>query len=148
MTARGLGTAPIGSTPFGLGTSASGPVPPRRRILAPYIDPATGDCVVAEDGELEGMPVNRQRVMLTCLTRPGSSSVLPDWGVELPPKITESYPGEVRAEVLRAHRFMTSVGDITIEGVDTETTSAGRVQVLVSYTDMRTGESDRAISYG
>jgi hypothetical protein len=103
---------------------------------------------VAEDGELEGMPVNRQRVMLTCLTRPGSSSVLPDWGVELPPKITESYPGEVRAEVLRAHRFMTSVGDITIEGVDTETTSAGRVQVLVSYTDMRTGESDRAISYG
>lgn len=148
MAQAGLGNAPLGSTPFGLGTTANGPVPPARRILAPYIDPRTGDAIVAQDGELEAMPVNRQRVMLSCLTQFGSSAAMQDWGARLPDRIDEGFADDVRSEISRALQFMVDDGSITVDGVFTETTPAGRAQVTVSYTDRQTGGEDRAIFYG
>lgn len=148
MAAAALGNAPLGSTPFGLGTTATAAAPPTRRILAPYIDPLTGQCVVGDDGELESMPVNRQRVMLSCLTRRGSSSVLPQLGTLLPGKITEALENDVRSEVMRSLAPMEDAGDIRVDGIAIEVIGTGRVQITVSYTDTRSRTEDKARFYG
>lgn len=147
MAAAALGTAPLGSTPFGLGTTASAQVPPSRRILAPYIDPMTGQCAVGTDGELEPMPINRQRVLLTVKTRLGSCVIL-NFGVKLPDKISRSYQDDIRIVVENALDYMVRDGSIALDRIDVEQTGIGRVQITVNYTDRQTGGEDRAVFYG
>lgn len=147
MTAKGFGTSPIGSTPFGFGTPALAVEPPSRYVLAPFIDPRTKDAVFGGDGELESMSVNSHRVLITCMTERGSSTVMRDFGVKLPDIITESFERDCDAEIRRALAYMTTTGDITINSVTTDPTDVtGRVVVTVDFTDHEDG-LDRQVRF-
>lgn len=139
----GFTTSPLGPlTVTGYGTPESATVPPSRPILAPYIDGRTGGMVIGGDGELEPMPVNAQRILLTCLTALKSSTVLRDFGTDLPPHITDSFESECDTELRRALDYMVKDGSVTIDAIRAERAEVtGRVVITVSYTDQQTGIS-------
>lgn len=136
----------LGSTPFGAGTPLpAGPPPTGTSGLCRFIDGQTGDFAIdSTTGHFERMPLVRQRILLYLLTRRGSSTVLPKWGLRRPPKIDASAVWLMQAETRVALSQMTDVekslriDEITVEQVE----GSGRVRVIVRYTDLTTGSPD------
>ena len=136
----GLGTATMGSAPFGAGTPTPANVPPEGTAeLANFID-QSGDYVVAEDGSYQRMPVVRQQVLLLLRTELGSAAHEPEVGLELPQKMDQSFEQRARGAVLSA---LEPIGDdIRIDAIPVERIPTGRADITVEYTDLTTGNAD------
>lgn len=143
-----FGTSPLGMTPFGFSTASEGPAPPNRRLLAPFLDPASKRFSVNDDGELNAMPVNRQRVLVTCLTTVGSSTTLPGFGISLPQKLGDSFDEDAKAAVRAGLQYMVDDGSITVDRVTVTRRPNGQPEVNIEYTDLqRGGVTDEATIY-
>ena len=137
----------LGVTPYGLGTGDDAPAPPTGAWGSRYINPQTGD--YARDvltGQLQQMPPVRQRFLLRLKTKLRSSSVQPEMGVALPTKINESSQRQADDAVRQAMRQETDVEKVAvIERVTLarDPSNSGRVLIVVSYTDLTTGQGDQ-----
>jgi phage baseplate assembly protein W len=134
--------SPIGSTPFGVGTPAVSQAPPETHLRnAAFIDYRERDYVFDSEGELERMPVTRQRVLLALATRRGSSSIMPEFGLALPARIDSSFNERAQQAVLDALSHLVGTA-IEIEEIRVDVGyPVGRVKITVSYTDLTTRES-------
>jgi phage baseplate assembly protein W len=140
----GFGLDALGAYPMGFALPETASDPPDPPDQARYIDFLTKNYVVRADGELERMPITRQRVWLTLSTDLGSSTVLRDFGVKLPGIINERYELEVRTETRRALKYLTDEEAIRLLGVTVDSSSVvGRSKNTVEYEDTATLESDK-----
>lgn len=136
----------LGSTPFGAGTPLPAGDPPTGYSgLCRFIDGISGDFAIdATTGHLAGMPLLRQRVLLALVTRRGSSTVLPKFGLAYASKITESQLRLMDANARASLYQLTDVekvmriDSLTVEQVE----GTGRVRLTLSYTDLSTGGTD------
>lgn len=130
-------------TPFGVGTPATATAPPKERFTgARYLNPATRDYEVDDEGELARMPPVRQRMLLALTTIKRSSSVAPSLGTELPAKMGKDFEQVARNAVLEATATIVASGDARIDAVQAIVTQVGRAVIIVSYTDLTTGSQD------
>lgn len=90
------------------------------------------------------MPAVRQRVLLTLLTRKGSSTVLRDWGVRMPRVMGNTFERDVEASVREALRQMVEVEKVMqINSILVERGQM-RCKVTVVYMDLTTRRQDLA----
>lgn len=137
----GFADSPFALTPFGTGTPAEANPPPTRRIPgARYVNPSTRDYQLDDENELARMPTVRQQMLLAVTTLLESSAVEPGRGIKLPEKIDENFSSRVRVSVERATAEIVSSGRATVDNVRTEILQTGRALILISYTDLTTGE--------
>lgn len=136
----GLGAFPIGTTPFGAGTPAEAPVRPERPPeQAVFLDPRTGDYVVADDGAYQRMPIVRSQALMLLKTKRGTAAHEPELGLQLPDKMDASFAQRAREAVLAA---LAPIGDdIRIDAVPVKTIDTGRADITVEFTDLTTGNS-------
>lgn len=82
----------------------------------------------------------RQRMLLIGLTELGSSSTLPDMGIQIPRKIDRHFERNVKASVRKAYRRLTDVErSVRIDDIIIEDNGiAGRRFITISYTDLTT----------
>jgi phage baseplate assembly protein W len=139
---------PAGSGPFGLGTPATSEPPPTGPAGSRYLNPATRDFEVDQvTGQFAQMPPVRQRVLLALITIRGSSSVLPSFGVHVPPKMNELFEAQVRNSVASALRQLTDVEQvIRVDRIDVERGTGGRALITVSYTNLQSGEEEEPVT--
>lgn len=134
--------SPIG-TPFGVGTplAQSPPPDPKKLKLSRFINSGSGDYEIDPDtGHFKAMPPVRQRMLLIMKTIRGSSTVLPDLGIDVPRKLDGTFIPRVTASIRNAYRQLTEVEKVArIDGIEIERLSSGRVGVLIAYTDLTTG---------
>ncbi len=138
--------SPLGSTPFGAGTPLPAGAPPTGlSTFVRFIDGVTGDFQQdAATGHLAQMPLVRQRVFLALVTRLGSSSVLPGFGLKRPTKIDNSIVRTMQAAARVALYQLTDVEKVVrIDDLIVEQVTSGRVQLTVLYTDLSTGNPDK-----
>lgn len=129
--------APTGS-PFGVGSAIAAPVPPLGRAdLSRYVSPGTGSAEIdASTGHLQSMPAVRQRMLLLARTLRGSSAI-PEFGVDLPAVIDDTFARRVDASVRAAAAQMTEIEKVArIDSVEVTTTALGRANIVISYTDL------------
>jgi phage baseplate assembly protein W len=138
--------APWAVTPYGSGTPISTAAPPGLIYRAAYIDPITRDYVVVDDGNLGRMPIVRQQMLLALLTQKGSSTVLPNFGLELPKKIDENTPRLVRFAVERAVAHITGRQRAKLLDVVVEQPTMIRLQLTVSYRDLTIDANDLVVT--
>jgi phage baseplate assembly protein W len=140
----GLGLDPAGLFAAGFllpGTAVAPPDPPDE---ARFIDYLTGDYRVRADGELERMPITRQRVYLSLATALGSSTALPTFGVKLPGVITEKDEAAVTSAVRTALAPLIADGSISLKSVTVDSSDViGRSGITVEYEDTATLDSDK-----
>lgn len=137
----GLGLSPAGAAPFGSGTPVIAAAPPSDvPELANFLDPYSGDYVVADDGSIERMPINRHRVLMCVKTALGSAAGLTDIGLQLPQRMDQSFPQRARDAVIAALAIIGN--DIHINDVIVETAPMGKAEITIDYTDLATGETD------
>jgi hypothetical protein len=133
--------SPLALTPFGVGTPATITAPPANPpTYCRYINPGSRDLEIDSDTRhFKQMPKLRQRVVLTLLTLKRSSSVLPEVGVEIPPKLDDRSEQRIRKAVYQAFYRMTTVEKVMrIDGL-LISRNVGRVQITLAYTDLTTG---------
>ncbi len=130
--------------PFGVDTPAETAEPATGSVGSRYINPATRDYEFNEStGHLSQMPTLRQRVLLAVMTRKGSSTALPDFGISLPPKMGSTFEAEVTASVRSALIHLTDTERVMrIDSVVVEKGAGGRARVTISYTDTTAGTPD------
>lgn len=141
-------SAPWAFGPFGTGTPATAPEPPKGLpSLSRYLDPVTGDFAKNEvSGHLQDMPPVRQRFLLLIQTLKESSSVLPDLGITVPSIIDDSFARQVDSAVRLGARQMTEVEKVArINEVTVDASALGRVRILVAYKDLTLNVNDLAI---
>lgn len=136
----GLGLFPVGGTAFGAGTPDAAAAPPADiPEQANFLDPATGDYVVQDDGSYQRMPLVRHQVMMCLRTVRGSAVHEPDVGLELPTRMDQTFEQRVKGAVILA---LGIVGDnLRLDNVTTVRSPMGRADILVEYTDLTTGNS-------
>lgn len=140
----GLGLAPCGQFALGFGQDEEVQGPPEDPIVgAAFIDPRTRDYRVADDGSYLRMPVTRHRVVNLLMTLRGSAVRVDEQepvGLKLPDKIGPSF----RQQADQAVRLCLEplANDIRIDAVKTEIRPSGKVDILVEYVDLTTGNSD------
>ncbi len=141
----GLGNSPFGTSPFGIGTPATLPDPISGLPGVRFLDPRSRDYQYdSTTGQLAQMPTVRQRVLLSLLTLRGSSTVLPEFGVELPKKIDQAFERRVKDSVRIALRQLTEIERlIRIDGILISNRGGGRVVVTVAYTHTNDGTTDQ-----
>lgn len=137
----GLGSAPVGIFPFGLGTPVEAAVPTTGTPGSRYLNPSSGDYEIdSTTGGMAQMPPVRQRVLLALKTLRGSSSVLSDFGLRLPRKIDQSIDARMRDAVRVALYHLTDVERVArLDSVLTNRSGAGRIACVVAWTDLTTG---------
>jgi hypothetical protein len=137
----GFGTAPIGTSPFGIGTPISADPPPSTSAeQGSFINFRTRDYELDDEGEFKRMPITRQRVLMLLSTELGSATAVPGVGLRLPRKIDKRFPQVAQQSVRDA---LAPIGaDIRIDAVTPRTFPGGRADILVAYTDLTTGNSD------
>ncbi len=131
--------------PFGLGTPVAAVAPPKGEItLSRFIDPVTSDFAINEaTGHLQEMPSVRQRFLILASTILGSSSVLPNLGIDLPVLIDDTFARRVDVSVRASARHMTDVERVArIDRVVVDPGSLGRVAVRIEYFDFTLGQAD------
>lgn len=140
----GFGTAPAGTSPFGIGTPTTATVPPDGPVGSRYINPTTGDYEVdSTTGQFKQMPGVRQRVLLAVLTRRDSSGI-PGFGTRMPARMGDDFEAACDAEIRSALRQMVEIEKvIRIDGIKVERGAAGRARITISYTDLVNGTRDR-----
>ncbi len=139
-------TDSIGITPFGSGTPASANAPPDELDGgAPFINSRTRDFERASDGSIRRMPRTRHRVLVAVTTLQKSMATNPKFGIDLPEQIDESFERKARNSVTMAVKHIVDDGDMVLDSVTAKVTPYGRAQILISYTDLVTGEDDEVI---
>ncbi len=129
-----FGTSVFGVSPYGPGTVAAHPEPPRDPPSgAKFLNYLTKDYERATDGSYRRMPTTRQRVLIAIGTEQGSSSVLPELGSKFPDKIDESYQGKSQAEAARCLAGLIAEQEIVLGEVTIEQTETGRVEITIPY---------------
>ena len=131
--------APIGSTPFGFGTPVAAPLPPTQGpALSRYIDPGSGEFYIDPFvGQFGAMPSVRQRVLLVLNTEFGSSTALPELGIQRPKKIDENFNTAMKAAVQKAFYTLTDIERVMqIQDILINKQSSGRVAITVVYRDL------------
>jgi len=141
----GIGNSSCGIFPFGVGTPVTSAAPPTGNAGSRYLNPSTRD--FQRDtltGQLAQGPAVRMRVLLALLTLQGSSTVAPKFGVRWPRKIDESYEQSVTDSIRKALHHLTTVERVIVLNEVAVTKSGfGRVEAVVSYTDVTTGQPDQ-----
>lgn len=140
---------PIVTSPIALGSpNEVDDIPTGKGSLSRWINPGSGD--YEQDPitlQLKSMPSVRQRVVLIMRTMRGSSTVMPHVGVERPDRMDDTFEYTMKRNVRDAYRQLTHVEKvIRIDQIVVGRTSTGRATVLMVYTDLTTGQSDRASS--
>lgn len=140
----GFGTAPCGEFAMGFGEDAEIQGPPEDPIVgATFINPRTRDYEVNDDGAYQRMPTTRHRVLMLLMTE-FESAVQVDGdepiGLRLPEKIGPSFKQQADQAVRSC--LVPLANDIRIDDVTTNVLNTGRVEIIVSYTDLTTGNSD------
>lgn len=139
----GLGNAPLGRSPYGLVYEAPTTAQPDASSLRRWLDPITGQYVLAADGSFEQMPAIRQRVVLALGTVQGSIGVLADFGKSSPNIMGTRFAAEEEAAVRLALRQLTDVeAVIRIDRITIERSSQipGRWRTTVSYVETATDQ--------
>jgi hypothetical protein len=140
----GLGLDPVGLFAAGFLLPETASAPPDPPDEARFIDFLTGDYQVRADGELERMPITRQRVFLSLATVLGSSTALPGFGVKLPGVITEKDESAVTSSVRTALVPLIADGSIALKSVIVDSSQViGRSSITVEYEDTATLDSDK-----
>lgn len=137
---------PLGYAPFGMPAITAAPIPPPpNKILSRYINPKTKDYQVGPTGELATMPVVRQKMLIALTTVKDSSTTLPEFGNNPPVKIDENYALAMADSVRVATKHIIDAQEARIDSVNIETFGVNRNTpiVIVSYTDLTTGQNDR-----
>lgn len=134
-----LGTSPIGSTPFGVGSPSSATVPPTvsaSESTALYLDPSTGDYAIdPASGDLALMPRVRHQVVVALTTTRGSRTNAPTEGIDLPRKIGPSFGQRYRNSVRDALRPVIAAGDLRLDEVSIPV-QGSRAMPVVEFTDL------------
>jgi len=140
----GVGISPVGLFPAGFALPETAADPPDGPDQARYLDYLLRDYVLRSDGELERMPITRQRVLLALSTLLESSTVQPEFGVRLPGIIDQQDEAAVRSAVRVALRHLTSDGSVLLKAVTVNSSDViGRSQITVEYEDTSTLDSDK-----
>src|SRR5690348_11993238 len=139
----GFGVAPLGTSPFGVGTPASAVEPPDGPAGSRFINPTTRDYEVDETtGQFKQMPATRQRVLLAVLTLRDSSGI-PGFGTRLPPRMGDDFENRTRNEINRALRHMVEVEKVLlVTDIKIERGMGGRARITISFRDLVAGETD------
>lgn len=141
----GFGVYPSALSPFGLGTPIPATAPPTGTAGTRYLNPATGD--YEQDPvtrQLAQMPTTRQRVLLAVMTLRDSMSVNRGFGVRLPRKMGTFFESEVTQAVRAALRHLTDTEQvIRIDSITVERGSGSRARIVISFTDLTTGNPDK-----
>lgn len=140
----GFGSAPGGTSPFGLGTPAAAVVPPNGPSGSRYIDPIVRDYAVDPvTGHFKQMPGTRQRVLLALMTIRNSSGI-PGFGVRMPTRMGDAFENQAKQAVRQALRHMSEIEkSIRIDDIVVERGLGGRARVTVVFTDLVTGDQYR-----
>jgi hypothetical protein len=139
----GFGVSPLGGFPCGFSPPMTADDPPDPPENARFLDYLTSDYVVGDDGEVERMPITRQRVLLALATRLESSTVLRDFGAQLPGVIGPNDENDVRIAVETALRHLIAEGALVLNSVTVDHGNPiGRSAITVDYTDTATNERD------
>lgn len=140
----GLGMTSLGSTPFGVGTPAEAIAPPTTLPSASrYVNFRTKDYEGSSDGEIRRMPSVRHRVLMLLGATLGSSTVLPELGLKLPDRIDGRYAQLAEQRIRAALQPLVTSKELRIRFVRvTRSPVAGRVDHIVAYDDLTTGNPD------
>ncbi len=140
----GFGTAPGGSSPFGIATPAAAVAPPDGPAGSRFINPISRDYEVDDTtGHFKQMPGTRQRVLLAVMTIRDSSG-LPGFGVRMPTRMGDAFERQGENAVRQALFHMTDVEkSLLINSIKVERGLGGRARITISFTDLVTGDQDR-----
>lgn len=144
---QGAGTMAAGIGPGGLLVTATVAASPDKSAGSRFLNPRTRDYEVdSTSGQFAQMPPTRQRVLLALMTRKGSATAWPTFGLRVPDKIRSTFAAEMQANTREALSHLTreDAPVIVIDAITVEIPSPGRAILTVSYTDLLTGESDEA----
>lgn len=132
--------------PFGFGTPVTGTAPPSGPSGVRFIDFQTRDFGVDSDtGQLKQMSSLQQRIYLKLMTRVGSSTVQPTFGVTLPDKMGDGFEKRTALAIATAFKQETDVEKVmSIEQIIVERLTTGRAQITLIYTDLTTGQLEQA----
>lgn len=130
--------------PLGMHEPETATAPPDGPSGSPWINPRTKDYEQDPDTrQLKQMPELRQRVYLKLGTRKGSMLSDPSFGIELPRKIGTTFESELRASIATAFTQETTIDKVMrIQGITIKQTQTGRVNIVLAYVDLTTGEPD------
>lgn len=144
----GFGNAPFGNSIFGWGQPATTDKRPENLVVARWINPDTNDLEILADGTFAGMPAVRQRVLLLLRTSLGSakadgSRTLGSTIREIK-RIDETTQRKVQVAVRTAlHQLIAVEKLINLDSVQVNAVSpAGRLEVVISYTDLTSQDED------
>lgn len=139
----GFGVSGIGGFPCGFAPPVTADDPPDPPDQAAYLNYLTSDYEVGDTGEVERMPITRQRVLLALATAMGSSTVLQDFGQKLPGIIGPNDEADVRIAVESALSHLIAEDAIVLNSVTVDHGNPiGRSTITVDYTDTATDEND------
>lgn len=139
--------AALGAYPLGYGEPAEAPMPPEPTKFSRYINPGTKSFQIdAETRGLAQMPGTRQRVLIALSAARGSSTVRRELGLRFGGKIGENFVNEMQGEVRHALRFLLAERALRLERVEVEKRSVGRLRIIVTYTDLATGETGQQVT--
>ncbi len=147
----GLGDSALGSTPFGVGTPTEATAPPEDPPeRARFLNRLTKDYEVDSDGEYKRMPVVRHRMYFATTETKGSSTVRPEDGIDLPPKIEQDFELRVEDSVRQSRVIsdMIATREMSLDAVITERSAdnvTGRARITIAYTDLNDNESDSLV---
>lgn len=141
----GLGLAPLGTAPLGLGVpdvaADRAVVTSQFATVAPRMDPLTGFIVLDASGSPELANGKEQRILIALKTRLGTS-VLAWLGSTLSKidRITENHTKRVDTAIRSALAFMVDAGEIEIRRVDVQRVGTNGTAVRLSWHDPDTDE--------
>lgn len=141
----GFGTAPFGLAFFGYGSPDSVAAPPVNNPAALYISPDTNDIVLNDDGSFLDMPSTRQRVYLALKSNLGTIAGYEAFGSDLFKlgKVDSSFTVRAKSSVRKALDHLVQDNSLTLTSVDVSA-DGGRVNIIVSYFDLKAQSPDNA----
>lgn len=144
---QGAGTMAAGTGPGGLLVPATVAASPSKSAGSRFLNPITRDYELDQStNQFAQMPPTRQRVLLALMTKKGSATANPEFGLAVPDKIRSTFAAEVNVSARAAlgHLTREDAPVISIDAITVDVPSPGRAILTVSYTDISTGESDEA----
>jgi hypothetical protein len=87
-------------------------------------------------GDLARDPPGRHAAKMAVMTRKGSAAAVPDTGVDIPPKIDDSFESLVRTSYLTSTNPAVLAGTLRNESVTVEAQNMGRVSVKINFVDL------------
>lgn len=143
----GFGLDAFGTAPFGIGTPVAAQPLPTGPAGSRYIGSVSGDYQVGPGGQLAQMPPLRQRVLLAVRTVKRSATLTPGLGIKMPTKLDGKTVVNVTNAVRSALYRLTDVERVMrVDAILVQKRPGGRVDVIVSFTDLTSGVDDTVTS--